>query len=281
MTNLSDSVKENVAIVLVPGSFSPEHLYNKVSRQLITEGFTAVRECPLLSAAPKNDQRQPPAKLEDDAMYIREVLAAYLTQGRDVVLVMNSYAGFPGTEAIKSLASRSSLAGETVEGQRKGAVVGMIYLSSFLPFPGDSLRNSMSDYLVEPLKSGDPGNYMSLTDEYAPAIFSDLMAEGKDEEVKFWFEKIYTHSSDSFDGKVTYDMWADGAYAGKSVYILGENDLVVPPALAETMVEKVSAKAGKDKVKLVKIEKGGHAMHVTKPEVVVRAITDLLAELQK
>lgn len=277
MSSLTATTKENTAIILVPGSFSPETFYTKVSRQLVSDGFAAVRECQLLSAAPAGEQRQPPAKFEDDALYIREVISAYLTQGKDVVLVMSSYAGLPGTEAIKGLPSRSSLAAETVDGQRKGAVVGMIYLSSFLPFPEDSLRTMMGDYLFEPLKSGDPGKYMYLSAESGPGIFSDLHAEGKEDEVKYWVGRMYTHSSDSFDGKVTHDMWADGAFQGKVVYIMGECDMVVPPALAQNMIDKVNDQAGTKRVELLSIPKGGHVMHVTKPEVVVKAIEDLLA----
>lgn len=278
MVNISSSIKNNTAIVLVPGSFTPETFYTHVSRRLISDGFSAVIQCQLLSAAPKDNQRTPPAKLEDDAFYIREVLEAYLAQGKDIVLVMNSYGGFAGTEAIKGIPTRSSLTTEIQAGQR-GALVGMVYLSSFVPLAGDSLRSVMGDTLFEPLKSGDPGNYMYLPDQSGPGIFSDYAAEGKDDEVAYWFGRMLTHSSDSFDGKVSHDMWAEGAFDGKAVYILGENDLVVPPTLAESMLEKIESKVGKGKVELKRIDKGGHMMHVTRPDVVADIIEELLASM--
>ncbi|KAK5944361.1 hypothetical protein PMZ80_003642 [Knufia obscura] len=279
MAQLFEEVKNNTAIILVPGSFTPPEFYSAVSRQLITNGFDNVSQCQLLSACPKHDQKRPTAKLEDDALYIREVIWAYLTQGKDVVLVMNSYGGLPGTEAIKDLPSRSSLAAEMVTDVRKGAVVGMIYLSSFLPYPGDSLRSMMGDNLFEPLKSGAPGQYMELPGESGPGIFSDWTAEGKEEEVKYWFERMITHSSDSFDGKVTHDLWKEGAFDGKAMYIVGENDMVVPPALADKMIEKVWTEAGQKKLMVKRVEGGGHCMHVTRPNVVVGAIEDLLSDL--
>jgi len=219
--------------------------------------------------------------MEDDALYIREVISACLAQGKDIVLVMNSYGGLPGTEAIKDLHSRSSLATETVNDARKGAVVGMIYLSSLLPFAGDFLRDMMADSLIEPIKSGIAAGYLDLPGELGPAAFADLVAEGKKDEVEYWFQKLGTHSSDSFDGKVTHDMWKEGAFNGKAVYIIGENDMVITPDVADKMIEKVWKVAGTERLEVKRIEKGGHMMHVTRPDVVAGAIEDLLSALEK
>lgn len=218
--------------------------------------------------------------MEDDAHYIRDLLQKLVSQGLDVILVMNSYGGFPGTEALRGLPSRGKLVEDTGAGQ-SGAIVGLIYLGSFLPFQGDSLRSLMDEFLFEPLKTGDPGNYMYLPGESGPAIFSDWAVEGesRDEDVKHWFESMITHSSDSFDGKVSHDLWAKGAFKGKVLYVLGENDLVVPPVLAERMVERVQGQAGQAKVEVKRIEKGGHVMHVTKPGVIVQVVKDLLRDL--
>ncbi|KAJ9664194.1 hypothetical protein H2198_000412 [Neophaeococcomyces mojaviensis] len=279
---MTDATKENLAIILVPGSFSPPHFYAKVSRQLVIDGFSNVRECQLLSAAPLLDQRHPPAKIEDDALYIREVIQAYLEKGKDVIVVMNSYAGLPGTEAIKGLPSRSTLTPSPADGaSRNGGVVGMIYLSSFLPFPGDTLRSLMSDSLFEPLKSGTPGGYMILPNESGPGIFNDLYAAGKEAEAKYQFEQMITHSSDSFDGKVTNDIWSkENAFQGQVVYIIGECDVVVPPTLAEGMISKV-AETVENKVKVVRVQDGGHVMHVSKPDEVVAVVEGVVADLQK
>jgi len=279
MATLSKEAKNDIAIILIPGSFTPPEFYTKVSRQLITNDFEHVCQCQLLSACSKNDQKTPPAKLEDDALYIREVVSAYLSQGKDVVLIMNSYGGLPGTEAIKDLPTRSSLAAEMVNDVRKSAVVGMIYLSSFLPFPGDSLRGMMGDSLFEPLKSGTPGGYMDLPEESGPGIFSDWIAEGKEDEVKYWFTRMVTHSSDSFDGKVTHDLWKEGAFDGKLMYIVGENDMVVPADLADRMIEMSRKTVGMNKLEVKRIQKGGHCMHVTRPDVVAGAIESLLSDL--
>lgn len=141
----------------------------------------------------------------------------------------------------------------------------------------------MGDYLFEPLKTGDPGNHMYLPAESGPAIFNERTVQGsaREEAVKKWFGKMITHTNDSFDGKVTYDLWGDEGFKGKAVYLMGELDLVVPPALAESMIVRVEKEVGKGKVGLEKIEKGGHMMHVTMPDVVVQVTEDLLGSLSQ
>ena len=55
-------------------------------------------------------------------------------QGKDVVLYLHSYAGFPGSTAIKGY----SKAERNAEGKR-GGIIGLIYQSAFIPTPGDTL----------------------------------------------------------------------------------------------------------------------------------------------
>lgn len=280
MSKIQDSTKQGVAIVLVPGSFCPPDFYTLVTQRLTKDGYKAVTECRLLSACPQDDQPTPLAKLEDDVRHIREVLQKHLSEGKDVVMMMNSYGGFPGTEALQGLPSRASLT-KDASADSNGAIIGLIYLSSFLPLPGDSLRSVMGDYLFEPLKSGDPGNYMYLPAEGGPGIFNEWTVEGsaRDEDVKKWFGRMITHTSDSFDGKITYDMWADDSFKAKVVYVVGELDLVVPPALADSMIEKVEGKAGSGKVEVTRVKDGGHVMHVTRPDDIVQVVESLLRDL--
>lgn len=269
MTDIN--VKDNIAFVLVPSSFTPPTYYNGVSRKLITNGYENVSGCQLLSACPPHELRRPPAKLEDDALYIREVIQAYLSKGKDVILIMNSYAGFPGTEAIKDLPNRSNLAG--------GAVVGLIYLSAYLPHAGDSVRSLTGDLLFEPLKFGTPGGYMTMPKEAGQGIFNDWYAEGREKEAEAAFANILNQSSDSFDGKVTNDIWSkQDTFKGKVVYIIGEMDIVVPPSFGQAMVEKVNGLVP-GRVRTVRINNAGHVSHVTRPEVVAGIIEDLVGEL--
>jgi pimeloyl-ACP methyl ester carboxylesterase len=276
MSTLPDNFKSNTAIILVPGSFSPPSFYTFVSKTLQEHGFHHVSSVGLLSACRPDELRHPPARMSDDALYIREVVQHHITKGRDILLVMNSYGGFPGTQAIQGL--RSGIE-SSAPGGREGKVLGMIYLSSFLPRKGDSLRSVMGEYLFEPLKSGSKGEYMMLPEGSGPGIFKD--SEFTDEKaIEQWFERMTRHSSDSFDGEVGWDMWNEDGFQGKVAYVLGENDDVAPPKLAEEMNGRLKDTPVGKGIRMMRIEGGGHCMHVTRPDVVVGAIEELLASIR-
>ena len=74
-------------------------------------------------------------------------------------------------------------------------------------------------------------------------------------------------------------MWSKPEnFMGKVVYIMGEIDMVVPPAVATSMIEKVNRMV-EGKVKVVKVKDGGHVTHVSKPDVVAGVIEDLVEKL--
>ena len=65
-----------------------------------------------------------------------------------MVLAMNSYGGFPGTEATKGLSK-----GEREKEGKEGGIVALVYLASFIPPVGMSLRKSMGDDLPDSIKN--------------------------------------------------------------------------------------------------------------------------------
>lgn len=275
-----DSTKQNVVIVLVPGSFNTPEIFTDFSKRLTSDGYS-VHDAPLLSACPPNKQRQPSVKMEDDARYIHEVVEGVLSTGKDVVVLAVSFGGIPAMEALKGIASSSSLTSGSGS-QRRGAVVGLFALSTYLPSAGDSVRSIMGDLMFEPWKTGVPGGYLSVPSEAAQVIFYEWTVEGSthDEDTKRWFGTMVTQSSDSFDGKVTYDAWSEDGFKGQVVYVMGELDHVVPPSLAESMIKRVEDQAGEGRVEVVRVADGGHMMHITRVDTVVEVLENLLGRLQ-
>lgn len=272
------SAKDQLAFVLIPGSFCPSSVYDNVSRKLTQVGYKNVEACGHLSTCKPGEYRTPPATLQDDALHIREVIQGFLAKGKDVVVVMNAYGGFPGTEAIKDLPSRSNIDTTQVEGD-SGAVVGMVYLHAFLPHAGDSIRSLLGEALFEPLKSGTPGGYMVMPAAAGPGIFNDWYAEGKDKQAEAAAAELIPHSSDSFDGTISFDLWPSDVFQGKILYVIGEVDMIIPAQFAQTMIQKVNTMVP-GRIQTVQIDKGGHATHITKPEIVAGLLEDLVAELQ-
>jgi hypothetical protein len=138
------STPNNTAFVLVPGSFSPTTFYEKVTLLLQNHGY-AVHPTALQSAG---ERPHGPATFQEDASFIHSAILTLVEQGKDVVLAMNSYGGFPGTEASKGLSKA-----EREKKGKKGGIVVLVYLASFIPPVGMSLRASMGDNSPDSIKN--------------------------------------------------------------------------------------------------------------------------------
>ena len=117
--NVPDSAKSNLTIVLVTGSHTLPAFWGAIVPLLNAKDYFSVA-VPFLSVCPADNQRWPPATLQDDALYIREVLQALLAKGRDIIMVMASYGGLPGTEALAQLPSRDKLRSEPLQAGQQG-----------------------------------------------------------------------------------------------------------------------------------------------------------------
>ena len=115
-------------ILLIPGSFHPPELWKGVQDPLHGLGYQ-ISTLPLLS----NDQL--PETHEDitqrEATFIHQHVEKLLDGGQDVLVVMHSYGGVPGTEGLKGLGKIERKAASKPNG-----VVGLVYLCAFMLWEG-------------------------------------------------------------------------------------------------------------------------------------------------
>ena len=72
----------------------------------------------------------------DDAAHIQKTTSKLVASGKDVILVLHSYSGIPGTESAKGLLKKDR------EAQHKaGGIISLVYLTAFLLPPGDSVAS--------------------------------------------------------------------------------------------------------------------------------------------
>ena len=116
-------------IVLVPGAFHLQPAMDIFSYQLRKMGY----DTQSFGLATVNS---PKLTIQDDvAALVEKVLYPLIEmEGKDVLLYLHSYAGFPGSAAIEGY----SKAERRAEGKR-GGIIGLIYQSAFIPTQGDSL----------------------------------------------------------------------------------------------------------------------------------------------
>jgi hypothetical protein len=110
-------------------------LYDVVVSKLQSHGFEAIG----VDLVTVGKLLKEPAKpMEDNAAHIHEVATRYIDEGKDVIVFMNYHAGIPGSQAVNGLVKKDREAAG-----KKGGVVGLVYLSSFIITEGESLQSSM------------------------------------------------------------------------------------------------------------------------------------------
>ena len=97
-------------IVLVQGSFQIPEVYSKVIRGLVAQGYPTIH--PQLPSCSNTDNLNfPQLSLVDDALAIRiELIRQIEYEWKIVVMVLHSYGGLVGSEAIPEERSPGSIA---------------------------------------------------------------------------------------------------------------------------------------------------------------------------
>ena len=130
-------------IVLIPGSFcSAALLWDAVIDKLHNAGYDAVA-VELRTVSPPSTA---PAKtMGDDAAHIHGVIEALANDDKEVLVVMHSYGGIPGTQAVKDMTRK-----ERQDQGKKGGVTGLVYVSSLLINEGESSEDSFAPFRGSP-----------------------------------------------------------------------------------------------------------------------------------
>ena len=112
--------------VLVPGAFHTGTCYSLLVPHLEKAGYSTHSV-----TLPSIDNGE--ITLSDDIEYLREsiLLPLFDSETPDVVLVVHSYGGYPGSGAMKGLSKKE----REMDGQ-KGGIVGVIYVTAMVPKVG-------------------------------------------------------------------------------------------------------------------------------------------------
>lgn len=118
-------------ILLVPGAWHQGSTFEPVANILRAQGYEAETITLPSAGGPASTTAY------DDAEYIRNTyLKPLVGQEKEVVLVMHSYAGVPGTECVRGFA-RKDIAAQG----KKGGVISLIYQAAFVVPGGASVES--------------------------------------------------------------------------------------------------------------------------------------------
>jgi pimeloyl-ACP methyl ester carboxylesterase len=250
------SVKPTIA--LVPGSFSTTAAYDKLIEQLSEHGY------PTLRIELKSVGGTVPATSHDDAAHIHSTLSPLVEEGKEIVVIMHSYGGVPGTDGTKGLAKVD----QSATG-KSGGVIALVYIAALMIRQGASLAETRGETGSLPDWVTFDGAFMSLDSKVA---VRETLSDMPGEEADKWAHIFEKHSAASFGTELQY-----AAYKYiPSWYILAENDKIVEPELQQRMVDR--AREDNDTpIKLVKLT-SGHAPIISQTEKVVDVIREAAGE---
>ncbi|KAH8589280.1 hypothetical protein B0O99DRAFT_746179 [Bisporella sp. PMI_857] len=205
------------------------------------------------------------ATAQDDADYIRNslILPILDIEQHDVILVMHSYSGIPGSAAAAGLGKKA----RAKEG--KNGVLGQIFLASLLVKGGDG--SSMVDAFggkLPPHISIDETRNLITCEDPAPPLYGDLEPQALQDAMVL---STRCPSLASFMGPSPRASWDEEDYAGSLAYIRTLKDAAIPPAVQDMMMQGTGVQW------IVKDIAAGHSAQAVEPE----KLCDMLIELGK
>jgi pimeloyl-ACP methyl ester carboxylesterase len=136
-------------IVFAPGAWHTPDCFDIIREQLHQRGWeTEAVAYPSVGA-------EPPTKgLVEDAAAVRAALEKLVNLGKDVVLVVHSYGGLVGQNAVEGLGRKQrQAAGE------RGGVINFVYLAAFVAPQGVSIKEMLSGQFLPWMKFNVRGTW--------------------------------------------------------------------------------------------------------------------------
>jgi pimeloyl-ACP methyl ester carboxylesterase len=127
-------------IVLVHGAWHTPPSYATFISALEARGFTV--HCPHLPSC--SNASPPTATYQDDVLVVRKLLQDLTAQGHRILLLMHSYGGAIGTDAVtRDLevlpSATSTTADSSSSSSRRGGVIHLLYLCAYILQPGRTI----------------------------------------------------------------------------------------------------------------------------------------------
>ena len=240
------------AVLVVHGGYFLPPAWAPFIEDLKSAGFTV--SCPRLPTC--GDERPPKALLSDDVAAVRTAANELVEAGHSILVLCHSYGGIVASEAIQS-----DLYAKDNNGK---GVVRLVYLSSWLVQPGDSLMDVVGKhgFLTKvDLGQNDDGTVFAKN---APDSFYNDIERSRAEELA---THNVTHNWLAVSGKVLAAPWKDLP----TTYIHCERDLAIELPLQKDMVKDAIAAAGSAKLETVSLDTG-HCPFLSNPEALMQIV---------
>ncbi|KAL8820298.1 MAG: hypothetical protein Q9191_007544 [Dirinaria sp. TL-2023a] len=215
------------SIVLVHGAWHTPFAYEKFISALDEVGFEV--HCPLLPTS--NGSRPPQASLADDVAAVRTIVQSLVEASKQVLVIMHSYGGVPGSNALHDLSTchRAKM-------NLPGGVVHLVYMCAYILLDGGSVTQVVTEagfgHLWDvAIDEADDGSIF-------PRDPTQLLYGGvNSHELETILSQLVRTPKGALEAESKYEAWRDIP----STYIFTSEDLSVPPIYQQLMTDKVKA----------------------------------------
>ncbi|KAK2877122.1 hypothetical protein FQN49_001396 [Arthroderma sp. PD_2] len=210
-------------VLIIHGAWQHPAYYQTFIQVLQSRGYET--HCPRLPSC--GGQIPPTKSLEDDVEFIRKFTAELTDTGRLVDVIMHSYGGIVGTDALCGFGVEDRLKRGAVGGVRN-----LIYLTSFVPQKGQSLFGMFEGQSLPTVEINEETKLISATSPI-PMFYNDL----PDEEAEYWVKQMVVHPHSAHSTPVGNEAFREFPVT----YIICENDKGILPEVQQMMVDKIKA----------------------------------------
>ncbi|KAI1869821.1 uncharacterized protein JN550_005411 [Neoarthrinium moseri] len=211
--------------LLVQGSFQSPDVYHKLTRALAEKGYPAVQ--PRLPSLTNPEEFDKGSKsLTDDALAIKAELEKLVEQQKlDVVVLMHSYGGLVGSEAVTQDLTRDW----RVQQAKMGGVTHLFFFTAFILEEGQSVLDVFGESPNNDIKS----NGRFRVKDAGRLLYGDLPVE----EAQYWESRIVDQSYAVQETKLSRAAYR---YV-PSTYLICEEDQAVPAAYQKIFAQLANA----------------------------------------
>ncbi|CAI6088524.1 unnamed protein product [Clonostachys chloroleuca] len=250
---------ERPTIIACPGAFHDASPYmNSFIKSLKAAGFEAEAHGLTTPGHPENG-------VTDDEKMMRDAFVPHIEAGKDVVLLVHSYAGFPGCGAVSGYDKK----GREARGE-KGGLLGVVYIAAFVPQEADSTVSAMlgggwAPWHVPRLEEGIVG-----TQNEVETFYSDCDPV----EVAEILKTVKPHSLKAFSEPPSALGIKEAGYNGRRAYIRCLQDKALPLPAQDAFVQNSGVEW------IVKSMDTSHSPFLAVPDETVQLLAGIIKEFK-
>ncbi|ERF71953.1 hypothetical protein EPUS_06512 [Endocarpon pusillum Z07020] len=242
-------------IVLTHGIWHSPLTYSKFTSALRAAGYDV--HVPFLPSC--TGARPPKASLPEDTQLVRRLVEMLCDQGRTVIMVMHSYGGVVGCNALKGLGAKKG-----------GGVAHLVAVAAHLHPVGfgilDLVREMGNKDLI-PVAFDIAPDGSCMSKNVRASLFNDLANEA---EANALMRTLSRANLDCMEAKVQFEAWKHIPLT----YVHTTADMTLPPHYQKRILEKMEK--AKVKAKVVEMD-SGHSPYVTKTDELVALVEKVAA----